>query len=134
MLPPEPSAILESSATSGPLPNGAGRVSGELLGRERELGRLRILLDGARSHGAVLLLRGGPGAGKTSLLGSAMSAAASRQMEIITVKGAQLETHLPFAALHQLVHPLLGRLSQLPVPQRNAVEAAFGIAATARPD
>jgi hypothetical protein len=39
----------------------------------------------------------------------------------------QSETRLPFAGLHQLLHPLLDRASQLPGRQRDALLAAFGV-------
>jgi hypothetical protein len=34
---------------------------------------------------------------------------------------------LPFAGLHQLCAPMLDRLEHLPVPQREALHAAFGV-------
>ncbi len=41
---------------------------------------------------------------------------------------------LPFASLHQLCAPLLGSLEELPSPQREALESAFGLSAGSRPD
>jgi DNA-binding CsgD family transcriptional regulator len=41
---------------------------------------------------------------------------------------------LPFAGLHQLLHPFLGHLDALPAPHRGALEAAFGLTDAAAPD
>jgi len=41
---------------------------------------------------------------------------------------------LPFAALHQLCGPMLGRLDRLPGPQRDALGVAFGLRAGGAPD
>jgi hypothetical protein len=41
---------------------------------------------------------------------------------------------LAFAALHQLCAPLLGRLDQLPAPQRDALATTFGLGAGVVPD
>ena len=41
---------------------------------------------------------------------------------------------LPFAALHQLCGPMLGRLGTLPGPQRNALGVAFGLSSGSAPD
>ena len=45
-----------------------------------------------------------------------------------------LESHLPFAGLHQLLQPLLAQLDILASPQRAALEAAFGLTDSAAPD
>ena len=41
---------------------------------------------------------------------------------------------LPYASLHQLCAPLLGRLPGLPEPQRQALETVFGLSSGAAPD
>src|SRR5260221_14232967 len=41
---------------------------------------------------------------------------------------------LAFAGLHQLCVPMLGRLDQLPGPQRDALAAAFGMREGPAPD
>ena len=47
----------------------------------------------------------------------------------------QTEAHLPFAGLHQLLRPVLSQVRTLPVPQRQALQAALGMgeAATREP-
>ena len=44
------------------------------------------------------------------------------------------ELELPFAALHQLCHPMLGGLAALPEPQQAALRVAFGLATGTAPD
>jgi DNA-binding CsgD family transcriptional regulator len=106
----------------------------QLFGRERELARIQALLAMDGGRGGVLLVRGGPGEGKSSLLEWAVSAAGEQRLQVLAVEGVPLEAGLPFAGAHRLVQPFLGRLGQLPAPQRDAVRAAFGMAAAARPE
>jgi DNA-binding CsgD family transcriptional regulator len=97
----------------------------QLLGRERELRALHGLFDATRAGaGGALVLRGGRGSGLTALLDYAVAAATD--FRILRVRGAEPEFGLTFAALHQLSVSLLDRLDELPGPQRDALEAAFG--------
>jgi DNA-binding NarL/FixJ family response regulator len=48
--------------------------------------------------------------------------------------GVQSEMELAFAGLHQLCAPMLDHVGQIPVPQRDALRTAFGVAAGAPPD
>src|SRR6185369_15048519 len=52
----------------------------------------------------------------------------------VRIAGVQSEMELPFAALHQLCAPMLGRLQRLPAPQRDAVRTAFGMSSGPTPD
>jgi hypothetical protein len=113
-------------------PEPGKRVNTEVFGRERELGRVRALLAMAGGQGGVLLVRGGPGTGKSSILKLAVLAAEAQRMRVLALNGIPPESGLPFAGVHRLVQPFTGRLSELPGPQRDAVRAAFGLAATAR--
>jgi hypothetical protein len=45
----------------------------------------------------------------------------------------QSEAKLPFAALHQLLRPILGRIDSLPDPQKAAILTAFGMEHGAAP-
>jgi DNA-binding CsgD family transcriptional regulator len=97
-----------------------------LLGRETEQRIVDGLLQTARAgRSAVLVLRGEPGIGKTTLLSYAQSSAAG--MKVLCSVGIEAEHELPFAGLHQLVRPCLPLLERLPPPQAAAVRGAFGI-------
>src|SRR3989442_7091398 len=49
-------------------------------------------------------------------------------------EGVESEMELPFAAVHQLLGPMLDRLDRLPGPQREALGVAFGLRAGSAPD
>ncbi|HEY1917879.1 MAG TPA: AAA family ATPase [Streptosporangiaceae bacterium] len=104
-----------------------------LYGRGSECATLDGLLERVRGgHSAVLVIRGEAGAGKTALLDYAARVASG--FRIVRAAGIESERELAFAALHQLCGPLLDRLGQLPVPQRDALGAAFGLTAAHAPD
>ncbi|GAA1413099.1 helix-turn-helix transcriptional regulator [Catellatospora coxensis] len=97
-----------------------------LRGRGRELAELDRALAAARAGtSAVLVLRGEAGIGKTTLLKYAEEHAAG--FGVTGAMGVETEMALPYAGLHQLCTPLLGRLPLLPGPQRDALAAALGL-------
>src|SRR5215468_2821610 len=100
---------------------------GVLYGRHQECAAVDRLLQAAREgHSGVLVLRGEAGVGKSALL--AYAAGRARGMTVLRAAGVEAEVELPFAALHQLLRPLLDRLGHLPAPQAAALQAAFGLA------
>jgi DNA-binding CsgD family transcriptional regulator len=108
-------------------------VSTTLVGRDREIGALRDLVDRARSgSGAALVVRGEPGVGKTVLLDELEGLA--HDFQIIRAEGIESEVKLGYAALHRILRPFLNRTNELSSPQRDAVEAAFGLRETGRSD
>ncbi|WP_207755566.1 ATP-binding protein [Nonomuraea cypriaca] len=80
----------------------------------------------------VLVVHGAPGVGKSALLEYAENSATG--MRVLRAAGVESEMELAFATLHQLCAPLLGRLENLPVPQRDALETVFGMRAGAPPE
>ena len=102
-----------------------------LLGRQRERSVLDRLLDTARDgHGAVLVLHGEPGVGKTALLEYAAEAGGDfRVVRTVGVEGEELD----YAALQQLCTPILEFIDQLPPPQREGLGVAFGFVAGQAP-
>lgn len=72
------------------------------------------------------MVAGAPGVGKSALLEYAVTSASGFQ--VARAAGVESEMELPFAGLQQLCAPLLAGLAQLPDPQRNALETAFGLA------
>jgi hypothetical protein len=80
----------------------------------------------------VLVVRGEPGVGKTALLDEL--AGQAQGCRVVHAAGMQSEMELAFAGLHQLLAPMLDRVEQLPVPQREALRTAFGLSAGPAPD
>src|SRR3954452_15870638 len=104
-----------------------------LLGRAGERQQLDRLLDNVRAgQSAVLVIRGEAGVGKTALLHYCARQAAG--FRVARVAGVECEMELPFAGLHQLCSPMLGRLDALPEPQRVALSVAFGLSSGEAPD
>src|SRR5690348_2573931 len=60
--------------------------------------------------------------------------ASDSHCQVARVVGVQSEMELAFAGLHQLCAPMLSRAEQLPVPQRDALLTALGVAAGPPPD
>src|SRR5262245_57615100 len=98
-----------------------------LYGRDPERARLGALLDAARlSRSGVLVLRGEPGIGKTALLEDTRDRATD--MHVLSARGVESESELPFAALHQLLRPAFDHIDRLPSPQAAALRGALGLA------
>ncbi|MDT5361374.1 MAG: hypothetical protein QOC69_3136, partial [Mycobacterium sp.] len=78
------------------------------------------------------MLRGEAGVGKTALLEYASELASG--FRVARVAGAEADVELAFAGLQQLCAPLLNHLDELPEPQREALNVAFGRGVGATPD
>jgi DNA-binding CsgD family transcriptional regulator/tetratricopeptide (TPR) repeat protein len=105
-----------------------------LVGREAETRAAVGLVAGLRERGGALIFTGEPGIGKSAMLEAAVARAETLEILVLQARGVQSEARLAFAGLQQLVHPLLGRIHELPAPQREAIGAALGIAEAASPD
>jgi DNA-binding CsgD family transcriptional regulator len=104
-----------------------------MFGRVEELGRLRRLILKVRGgESAVLVLRGEPGIGKTSLVRQLLAEASG--FRVVRGTAVESEMELPFAGLHELCAPMLGRLELLAEPQRRALSGAFGLTSGDSPD
>jgi DNA-binding CsgD family transcriptional regulator len=104
-----------------------------LLGRLAERAALGRLVETARAgRSGVLVVRGEPGVGKTALVEDAVASAAG--LGIARAAGVESEMELAFAALHQMVAPMLDRVQRLPDPQRDALGVACGQRAGGAPD
>ena len=104
-----------------------------LRGRSGEVSVLTGLVAAVRAgESRVLVVRGEPGVGKTALLDYLAGQTAG--CRVVRAAGVQSEMELAFAGLHQLLAPMLDRLEQLPVPQRDALRTAFGLSAGPAPD
>src|SRR5271163_2745047 len=118
-----PSAM--SVSTSDPGTGLLDRLA-ERAAVDRVLGQARV------GSSAVLVVRGDPGIGKTALLDYAAGRALG--FRVVRAWGVESEMELAFAGLHQLYVPMLGRLDQLPGPQRDALAVAFGMREGQAPD
>jgi AAA ATPase domain len=111
-----------------------GRATG-LMDRRAECDVLGRLVDPVRAgKSRVLVVRGDPGVGKTVLLEYLAGRASGAGCLVARATGVQSEMELAFAGLHQLCTPMLGRAERLPVPQREALRIAFGLATGPPPD
>jgi DNA-binding CsgD family transcriptional regulator len=99
-----------------------------LVGRKRELARCEELLAEIGPGGQVVLVEGDAGIGKSTLAGAVARIAAERGFRGLHCNGVQSEITSGFAALHELLQPLLDRLPALPARQRQALEIALGYA------
>jgi AAA ATPase domain len=72
--------------------------------------------------------------GKTVLLDHLTGRASDSGCRVARAAGVQSEMELAYAGLHQLCAPMLDHLGEIPVPQRDALRTAFGIAAGPAPD
>jgi DNA-binding CsgD family transcriptional regulator len=115
-------ALMVTTAASG----------ARLLGRKRECDVLDRVVGIARGgHGAVLVVHGDAGVGKTALLEYAVEAAGDFQ--VARTAGVEGEMELDYAALQRLCYPLRELMDRLPGPQRGALDVAFGRSAGPAP-
>ncbi|MDD7941960.1 LuxR C-terminal-related transcriptional regulator [Actinomycetospora lutea] len=95
-----------------------------VVGRARERAELAAATDPDRPDGTVTVLRGEPGSGKTTLLDE-VAGATSRA--VLRTAGVDGDAVLPFAALADLLLPILRHTDGLPAVQREALEIALAL-------
>jgi DNA-binding CsgD family transcriptional regulator len=104
-----------------------------LRGRRTELAALdRLLAEVRAGQSRMLVLRGEAGVGKTALLDYLQEQASG--FHVARAVGVESEMELAFAGLHQLCTSMLGNLSGLPGPQRDALSTVFGLSTGEAPD
>ncbi|MFB7717831.1 AAA family ATPase [Nocardia sp. NPDC056100] len=104
-----------------------------LFGRDSELKELAALVDGPGEH-AGILLEGEPGIGKSTLVERTVTAANAAGLRVLRTAGAEAESTLVFAGLHQLLYPLRREFDALPPRQFDALTTALGMSdSTAEP-
>jgi len=104
-----------------------------LRGRVTECETLRQLVTEVRSDGSrVLVLRGEAGVGKSALLDFVAEQASG--FRIARISGVESDMELAYAGLQQLCAPLMDRVEELPEPQREALNVAFGRGVGPTPD
>lgn len=97
----------------------------DLLGRERELEALARFLATIEERPALVVFEGDPGIGKTALFDRATDEAGRRGYRILVARPTQAESALSFVGLTDLLAEAHESFSQLPSPQRAALEVAL---------
>ncbi len=86
------------------------------------------MIEAARDgRSAALLVHGEAGMGKTTLLRDAADSA--RGLRVVRARGIESESHLPFAALSELLAPLLDLREEIPPVQATALGGALALEA-----
>lgn len=112
-----------------------GSVDEVLVGRADELVMLAEFVRSASQSGGAQLVTGEPGLGKSALLRAATHAAVQESdTRVLWASGVQFEAGLGYAALHQLLMPVVEELSELPAADVAAVRAALGIESAQPPE
>jgi DNA-binding CsgD family transcriptional regulator len=111
------------------VPNASGAASTEpLLEREREIERIDVALAQARGGmGAVILLEGTAGLGKTELVTAVRRRGEDAGMQASLARGSELERELAFGVVRQLLEPVVA------ANEVRREEVFSGAAAVARP-
>lgn len=106
-----------------------------LTGRETELERIDALLArAAAGDSGTLLIEGEAGIGKSALLHATADRARAAQMTVLRAQGWESEAGIPYAALLDLLRPVLSRLDEIPPVQASALGAAMALNAPAPHD
>ncbi|HWF23990.1 MAG TPA: AAA family ATPase [Solirubrobacteraceae bacterium] len=86
----------------------SSRTPEGLLEREAELERVARLLDAAnRRTGAVVVVEGPPGIGKSELLAAVRRLAEERGFAVLAARGSEFEAEMAFGVARQLFEPML---------------------------
>jgi DNA-binding CsgD family transcriptional regulator len=98
----------------------------QIIGRREELLTLEAFLTDIPAGGQALLLEGEAGIGKTALWQEGLRAAKERGIRVLQARPSDSEAQIAFAALGDLVAPVLGTALPRVVPlQRRALETAL---------
>jgi DNA-binding CsgD family transcriptional regulator len=83
-------------------------IQPHLLERDAEQAELRAAVDGTLAgEGALVVIEGSAGAGKSALVAAASSFATASGLQVLTARGSELEREFAFGAIRQLFEPLL---------------------------
>ena len=106
----------------------------KLLGRDTEIAWISEVLAHPSTAAQLPVIVGQPGIGKSSLLAVAAQQARGAGMHVLTTTGVEIESHLAFSGLHQLLRPVLDRAARLEAPYRDALYSAFGLSTERSPE
>src|SRR4051794_24053690 len=106
-----------------------------IFGRRDEQAAIeRAVTDARLGSSRVMVVRGEPGIGKTSLLAAAAEKAHSEEMEVLSARGVESEAEVPFGGLLELLRPALRALDRIPEAQADALRSALDLGPTAERD
>ncbi len=132
---PRPATQAPSATRSWPLTESSPwPLTRSLIGRDEELELISGFIGRAASAGGAMLLIGEHGVGKTALLSVAAERATACGIRVLRGSGAEFETGLPFASLHQVLVPLVDTIERLAEPHRAVLLVAMGFASGLVPD
>jgi DNA-binding CsgD family transcriptional regulator len=105
-----------------------------LLEREAELATVAELAERALAgHGAVVMLEGAAGIGKTHLAEAALADAAAAGLTVAKARCGELERDFPFGVVRQLLEPLVAGLAPAERDDVTAGAAALGASVLREP-
>ncbi|WP_457102094.1 AAA family ATPase [Microbacterium sp. P5_E9] len=99
------------------------------IGRHPELALFDARSAEIHAGGSALLIEGDPGVGKTALVDEFERRARARDLRVLRTAGTPDESAAPYSGLHLLLRPLRDHIPELPEPQRDALDVAFGVRA-----
>ena len=102
-------------------------MSERIVGRAAELQQVGELLADETPVARALVLVGDAGVGKTTIWDEGVRLAGERGLRVLAARPAEGEAALPFAALGDLLEPVVDSI-ELPRPQRIALERALQLA------
>ena len=107
-----------------------GAAVGGLLEREGELARFdRVFNRVAAGLGAVVVVQGAAGIGKSELLAAVGAGAQARGFGLLGARGSEFETEIAFGVARQLFEPMLRAAS--PVERRRLLDGVARVGARA---
>ena len=107
-----------------------GAAVGGLLEREGELARFdRVFNRVAAGLGAVVVVQGAAGIGKSELLAAVGAGAQARGFGLLSARGSEFETEIAFGVARQLFEPMLRAAS--PVERRRLLDGVARVGARA---
>jgi DNA-binding CsgD family transcriptional regulator len=95
-----------------------------IVGRDAELERLRQVAQGDGSR-LVAFVEGEAGVGKTALLEAIVAEAEDAGALVLRARPTAAEAGSSYAALDDLLRPVIGELARLPAPRRRALAVAL---------
>src|SRR6476659_8117794 len=96
-----------------------------IVGRSDELRQLFAVLDSNAPGARAIILRGEAGIGKTTIWRACVRHAEDLGLRTLVAQPAESESGLPYAALGDLLDPVVEDAAVLPEPLREALDLAL---------